>query len=111
MAAFDEYIGILSKYNIQGDFANILAELLAYYSENYLANVAGSYYNSSTLKAVNEDSLMQLALDHGVNIFRGRNPIVRVNVILDPNAPVDYLYFQPLQEIFSYGYIVFLFWW
>lgn len=109
MAAYQEYLSIIARYGIEGEFANVLAELLAFYSENYLADIASSFYNSSILKAVNEDSLMQLSLDHAVPIFRGYNPKVELFVKLADDAIVDFVYLQPLQEIFSYGSSFFYF--
>ena len=103
MSAYNEYIGILRSYNIEGEFAEVLANLLAYYSENYLADVAAQYYNSSLLKATNEDSLMQLAMDHAVSLYRGSNYAITLPVILSNNGTIPSLYFQPLQEVFSYG--------
>jgi hypothetical protein len=105
MSSKNEYINILGAYNITGEFAEVLADLFAHYSDNYIADIASQYYNSSTLKAVNIDAILQLALDHGYSVFRGYNPMLTLSLYATENR----MYMQPLQEIYSYGNSFFYF--
>lgn len=100
MASRQEYIKIINQKGFYGPVADLLADLFAYYSDNYLADIAGQYYNASFLKATNEDALLQLALDTSYPVWRGTNPIVRLSI--SPYVPVP-VKIQPMQELFSYG--------
>lgn len=99
MAARDEYMRILNAHGFSGDVANLLVDMFVHYSEHYLADVLGQYYNSSILKASNMDALLQLSLDMGYPVWRGSNTVISIN-IKNANA---FVAMQPLQEVFSYG--------
>lgn len=89
---------ILRRRGFDGEVAELLAEMMDYYSTNHLTKVLAQYYNQSLLRAPSLDAALQLAMDMGYPAYRGRLPTIRPTVRFERPTQLT-----PLEVLHSSG--------